>query len=136
MTEQEKKAKSKQIKKVLKERLNIVDLRMLCDHSTEDDDSGYPSGKKSANNLHEKDGNDSFHVLMKEIGVANDEGVLSAAFLEKNGEAKREELDNFADMFSVRDLLGFGAFGVVLLVKNRITKEKSALKIIAKTKLS
>lgn len=39
-------------------------------------------------------------------------------------------------MFSVRDLLGVGAFGVVLLVKNRITKEKSALKIIAKDNLS
>jgi serine/threonine protein kinase len=39
-------------------------------------------------------------------------------------------------MFSVRDLLGVGAFGVVLLVKNRITKEKSALKIIAKERLS
>ena len=39
-------------------------------------------------------------------------------------------------MFSVHDLLGVGAFGVVLQVKNRITKEKSALKIIAKERLS
>ena len=39
-------------------------------------------------------------------------------------------------MFSVRDLLGVGAFGVVLSVKNRVTNEKSALKIIAKEKLS
>ena len=39
-------------------------------------------------------------------------------------------------MFSVRDLLGLGAFGVVLLVKNKINSEKSALKIIAKDKLS
>lgn len=39
-------------------------------------------------------------------------------------------------MFSVRDLLGVGAFGVVLLVKNRRTREKSALKIIAKENLS
>ena len=39
-------------------------------------------------------------------------------------------------MFSVRDFLGMGAFGVVLLVKNRVTKEKSAVKIIAKEKLS
>jgi len=39
-------------------------------------------------------------------------------------------------MFSVRDLLGVGAFGVVLLVKNRVTKEKSALKIISKERLS
>ena len=73
---------------------------------------------------------------MKEIGIeVNNEG-LSAAFLEKNGEAQREELNSFTEMFSVRDLLGVGAFGVVLLVKNRITKEKSALKIIAKERLS
>ena len=39
-------------------------------------------------------------------------------------------------MFSVRDLLGVGAFGVVLMVKNRVTKERSALKIIAKERLS
>ena len=39
-------------------------------------------------------------------------------------------------MFSVRDLLGVGAFGVVLLVKNKITQEKSALKIINKERLS
>ena len=39
-------------------------------------------------------------------------------------------------MFSVRDLLGVGAFGVVLQVKNKITQEKSALKIIAKERLS
>ena len=39
-------------------------------------------------------------------------------------------------MFSVRDLLGYGSFGVVLHVKNRVTKEKSALKVIAKEKLS
>ena len=39
-------------------------------------------------------------------------------------------------MFSVRNLLGAGAFGVVLLVINRLTKEKSALKIINKEKLS
>jgi serine/threonine protein kinase len=39
-------------------------------------------------------------------------------------------------MFSVRDLLGAGAFGVVLLVINRVTKEKSALKIINKETLS
>ena len=39
-------------------------------------------------------------------------------------------------MFSVRDLLGVGTFGVVLLVKNRLTQEMSALKIIAKENLS
>ena len=45
-------------------------------------------------------------------------------------------MDNFSDIYSVRDLLGVGAFGVVLLVKNRQTGEKSALKIINKDTLS
>ena len=72
---------------------------------------------------------------MREIGVEQNDG-LSNAFLEKNGVAQREELNSFTEMFSVRDLLGVGAFGVVLLVKNRFTKEKSALKIIAKERLS
>ena len=79
--------------------------------------------------------NDSYHVLMREIGIENNDG-LTQAFLEKNGKPQREELNSFTDMFSVRDLLGVGAFGVVLLVKNRQTKEKSALKIIAKERLS
>ena len=33
---------------------------------------------------------------------------------------KAEELKDFEEVFSVRDLLGVGAFGVVLLVKNKI----------------
>lgn len=45
-------------------------------------------------------------------------------------------MSNFSDLYSVRDLLGVGAFGVVLLVKNRVTSEKSALKIINKEVLS
>ena len=45
-------------------------------------------------------------------------------------------MDNFSDIYSVRDLLGVGALGVVLLVKNRQTGEKSALKIINKDTLS
>ena len=72
---------------------------------------------------------------MREIGGETNEG-LSQAFIEKNGQATREDMSNFTDMFSVRDLLGVGTFGVVLLVKNRWTKEKSALKIIAKERLS
>lgn len=47
-----------------------------------------------------------------------------------------ELINNFGDIYSVRDLLGVGAFGVVLLVKNRISGEKSALKIINKNSLS
>lgn len=45
-------------------------------------------------------------------------------------------MSNFGEIYSVRDLLGVGAFGVVLLVKNRQTGEKSALKIINKETLS
>ena len=142
LTKEEKRLKSKHIKKILKERLNIDCLRMLCEESHEEDngDTGRLKTKKSSARLQldisNTTANDSFHVLMKEIGVENNDG-LSQAFLNKNGgEAQREELSSFTDMFSVRDLLGVGAFGVVLLVKNRRTKEKSALKIIAKEKLS
>ena len=46
------------------------------------------------------------------------------------------KLDNFSEIYSVRDLLGFGGFGVVLLVKNKKSDEKSALKIINKELLS
>ncbi len=120
--------------------MNIDCLRMLCEEDySPDEDDGPGDGTKpkrkhnymnSSNNL-----NDSYHVLMREIGVENNDG-LSQAFLNKNGEATREKLNSFTEMFSVRDLLGVGAFGVVLLVKNRITKEKSALKIVAKESLS
>lgn len=60
---------------------------------------------------------------MKEINQAEDEN-------------HSQHMDNFSDIYSVRDLLGVGAFGVVLLVKNRQTSEKSALKIINKDTLS
>lgn len=45
-------------------------------------------------------------------------------------------MNDFVEVFGVRDLLGVGAFGVVLQVKNKITNERSALKIIPKEKLS
>ena len=67
--------------------------------------------------------NDSYQVLMRE--VKRDYEIQEA-----------EELNDFKEVFSVRDLLGVGAFGVVLLVKNKMTKEKSALKIINKERLS
>lgn len=51
-------------------------------------------------------------------------------------ENNTEHISNFGDIYSVRDLLGVGAFGVVLLVKNRVSGEKSALKIINKNTLS
>ncbi|CDW79963.1 UNKNOWN [Stylonychia lemnae] len=43
---------------------------------------------------------------------------------------------NFYDLFKLKRLLGFGAFGVVLMVKNIKHNEVSALKIINKTNLS
>ena len=43
---------------------------------------------------------------------------------------------DFKTIFSVKGLLGVGAFGVVILVKNKLSNQKSALKIINKTKLS
>lgn len=51
-------------------------------------------------------------------------------------ESNAQYMNNFTEIYSVRDLLGVGAFGVVLLVKNRQTDEKSALKIINKETLS
>jgi len=39
-------------------------------------------------------------------------------------------------VFKVKKLLGFGAFGVVLMVKNIKKNENSALKIINKSNLS
>jgi serine/threonine protein kinase len=46
------------------------------------------------------------------------------------------KFSNFSELFRLKGLLGVGAFGVVILVKNKYTNEKSALKIINKTKLS
>ena len=40
------------------------------------------------------------------------------------------------DLFKVKRFLGVGAFGVVLLVKNRMSNEMSAVKIINKKALS
>ena len=67
--------------------------------------------------------NDSYQVLLRE--VKRDYEIQEA-----------EELNDFKEVFSVRDLLGVGAFGVVLLVKNKMTREKSALKIINKERLT
>lgn len=57
-------------------------------------------------------------------------------------ESKGTDTDNdssfleFRDLYSCKGLLGVGAFGVVLLVDNKRTKEKSALKIIHKDNLT
>lgn len=135
LSKYEKKAKTKQIKKVLKERLNIDCWKMLGeDSSAEDDDI---DREKKQGQGTPGPASDSYRVLMREIGIdLNVNDGLSAAFVEKNGEAERQDLRSFIELFSVRDLLGNGAFGVVLSVKNRKTKEKSAVKIIAKERLS
>jgi serine/threonine protein kinase len=62
--------------------------------------------------------------MMREINETDEESSLATY------------MSNFGEIYSVRDLLGVGAFGVVLLVKNRLTDEKSALKIINKETLS
>ena len=49
---------------------------------------------------------------------------------------KTEEITTFASLYKLKALLGIGAFGVVLLVANRHSREESALKIINKTRLS
>jgi len=49
---------------------------------------------------------------------------------------RNEEITNFASLYKLKALLGIGAFGVVLLVTNRFSREESALKIINKTRLS
>lgn len=49
---------------------------------------------------------------------------------------RNEEITTFASLYKLKALLGIGAFGVVLLVVNRHTREESALKIINKTRLS
>ena len=105
---------------------------MLCPDDNGDENNQQPREDAACvmNNM-----SDSYQVLMREIGVDQNED-LSQAFIDKNGTAPHFQLNSFTDMFSVRDLLGVGAFGVVLLVKNRRTREKSALKIIAKENLS
>jgi len=60
----------------------------------------------------------------------------NAGIITRKTVLKRQTLTKFNDIFSVRDLLGYGAFGVVLLVKNKVTDEKWALKILNKEKLS
>ena len=78
--QREKRHKSKQIKKILKERLNIDCLRMLGEE--------HPDTYVEANLVAEKSGsnqkmvqsssqnlNDSYHVLMREIGAENNDGL-------------------------------------------------------------
>ena len=58
LTQHEKRVKSKYIKKIMKERLNIDCLRMLCDDSPDEDlDNSRLGYKKSAANLQIGSGN-------------------------------------------------------------------------------
>ena len=121
-----KREKSRKIKKLMKERLGIDCLQMICDDYEDggSDEDNNPAvvpalSKRQSSKIHlsitENHIND-YRILMKEIGVDNaDDGLgLSDAFLQKHGKAKKEELTDFQGMFSVRDLLGYGSFGVVL----------------------
>lgn len=72
---------------------------------------------------------DSFFNGNKDNEMLLNSGNMKDNFIVSN-------LNEFIDLFSVRDLLGVGGFGVVLLVKNKNTGEKSALKIINKSRLS
>ena len=57
---------------------------------------------------------------MREIMVDNEATVPDPTNTSVISE-EVEVLNDFQKVFSVRDLLGVGAFGVVLLVKNKIT---------------
>lgn len=64
-------------------------------------------------------------------------GVNECRVSRKDEDADVEsEVTDFASIYKLKGLLGVGAFGVVLLVTNRQTKEDSALKIINKSRLS
>ena len=117
----EKRRKAQKIRKVLKKRLNIDCVRMLCPKycsELEEEQSG-EEGKLEITS--QVNGQEWF--MLREVNDAEEE-------------SKADYISNFGDIYSVRDLLGVGAFGVVLLVKNRITGEKSAMKIINKNSLS
>ena len=57
---------------------------------------------------------------MREIMVDN-EATVQDPTNTSGIEEEVEVLNDFQKVFSVRDLLGVGAFGVVLLVKNKVT---------------
>ena len=113
----EKKRKAKKIRKVLKKRLNIDCLRMLC--------------PKYCSELEDEGDGDKLEIT-SQVG----EWFMLREVNDTEEESNSEHISNFGEIYSVRDLLGVGAFGVVLLVKNRISAEKSALKIINKNTLS
>ena len=117
MRSNKKKKRAQKLRKVLKERLNVDCLRMLCPeygNAVDDDSQDEVTTSAQAN---------QDLVMMREL--FDGEEILESIYLK-----------SFSDLYSVRDLLGVGAYGVVLLVKNKKTLEKSALKIINKQVLS
>ncbi len=117
MRSNKKKKRAQKLRKVLKERLNVDCLRMLCpEYGNAIDDDSLEDVATAAETNHDL-------VMMREL--FDGEEILESIYLK-----------SFSDLYSVRDLLGVGAYGVVLLVKNKKTQEKSALKIINKQVLS
>lgn len=102
---------------MLKERLNVDCLRMLCP------EYGNAADGDSQEEITTAPETNQDLVMMREL--FDGEEILETIYLK-----------SFSDLYSVRDLLGVGAYGVVLLVKNKKTQEKSALKIINKQVLS
>ena len=91
---------------------------------------------KYCSDLEEEKGEDEGIKLELTSQVGGQEWFMLKEVNDADEESKGEFISNFGDIYSVRDLLGVGAFGVVLLVKNRLTREKSAMKIINKSSLS
>jgi serine/threonine protein kinase len=75
---------------------------------------------------------------MKPNEPKKDDDLFRQIYNKQDPQASKSDvtLTDFVKVYSVRDLLGMGAYGVVLKVKNKITNESSALKIIAKERLS
>jgi hypothetical protein len=114
----DKKRKADRLRKILKERLNIDCLRML---TTQQESQG--------------DDEEELGDVPVQPYEVNEEWAMMRELDDDNNVVPQEQapkLDSFSEIYSVRDLLGFGGFGVVLLVKNKKTDEKSALKIINK----
>jgi len=90
LSKRQKRLKARQIKKILKERLNINCLRMLAEDSHEDDGGAFRRKKKRVEepNNGEPQLGDSYFDALKEIGAVTDYG-LSAGFLERHGEAQK-----------------------------------------------
>lgn len=130
----QRRRRTKKLKKVLKERLSINGLRMLFEEQEGDEEFKSDCSEIQFEGESEEP---AFTLCPLEVESDNEgQDSGSSPGIPLKTKLKRKSLKQFNEVFSVRDLLGYGAFGVVLLVKNKITNEKSALKIINKEKLS